>query len=386
MDVIESAPFVLDLAIVLLLAAAAGYFARKIGLPAIVGYLVVGLLVSPLTPGYATDRDHLTLLADIGVVLLLFEVGIEVDVRRLRRDHGAILWLSPLQVVLTTAAVAGILLAIGLAAMGAVLVGIAVAMSSSVVIVNITRSRRRTTDSGTDSALLTWSVLQDITGVALAAVVLALFGAEGRSVLVSILGLVAFAVIAVIIARLLPWFLSKVRTEHDLFLIVSVGVGLAVASLGTVAFGIPMALAAFVGGLAINGEAEGQEVRRVLLPFRDLFAVLFFVLIGTLVVPSEIPSALPFALLLIGLLIVLKTLPIAGAAKWLGIDARPAQLSVGLSQMGEFAYVLGAIAVAHEALDPSQFVAILLVVMVTITASSVLVRVVRPRRGAAAGH
>ena len=93
-----SAP-ILEIGLILLAAVAAGWVARRLGLPAIVGYLAVGLGFSPFTPGYVADHEQLELLADVGVVLLLFEVGIEVDLGRLRRDHGPLLWAAPLQVV-----------------------------------------------------------------------------------------------------------------------------------------------------------------------------------------------------------------------------------------------------------------------------------------------
>src|SRR5262245_56178159 len=91
-----SGPGIFDLGLVLLLAAGAGWLARALSLPAVVGYLAVGLAISPFTPGYVADRAQLTFLADIGVVLLLFEVGIEIDLGRLRREHGAITWTAPL--------------------------------------------------------------------------------------------------------------------------------------------------------------------------------------------------------------------------------------------------------------------------------------------------
>ncbi len=84
-----SAPPIFELGVVLLVAAAAGWVARRVGLPAVVGYLAVGLAMSPFTPGYVANRGQLQLLADVGVVLLLFEVGIEVDIARLRREHGS---------------------------------------------------------------------------------------------------------------------------------------------------------------------------------------------------------------------------------------------------------------------------------------------------------
>ena len=377
--IIDTAPFIMDIGIVLLLAAASGLLARRAGLPAIVGYLLVGLIVSPFTPGYVADPGQISVLADIGVVLLLFEVGIEVDLRRVSREQGSLLWLAPLQVIFTMSLTSAVLMWQGVPTLGALLLGVGVAMSSSVVIVNITRSRRRTTDPATDDALLGWSVLQDVTGVAVAAIVLALFGTGDGSVWLSLGGLAAFAVIAYIAARLLPRLLLLVRWEHDLFLIFSVATGLALSALGTVLFDIPMALAAFVAGLTINNR-DTNEIRRVLLPFRDLFAVLFFVVIGSLIRPSGVAHALPAAAGLLLLLLLFKTLPIAILARRAGLRARPRQLAVGLSQMGEFSYVLGTVAVAQAALTSDEFVAILLVVVSTIILSTVLVPLVAPKR------
>lgn len=372
--IIDTAPFVLDIGVVLFLAAVAGYLARKLALPAVVGYLFVGLIVSPFTPGYVASRDQIAVLADIGVVLLLFEVGIEVDLRRVRREQGSLLWMAPVQVVFSTIAASLALMALGVQAFGALLLGLGVAMSSSVVIVNITRSRRRTTNPQTDDALLAWSVLQDVTGVALAAVILAVFGGTDSSVPMAFVGLVLYGLLAYVVARVMPRLLQLVRWEHDLFLILSVALGLAVAALGTVLFDIPMALAAFVAGLALNQRGDTEEIRRVLLPFRDLFAVLFFVVIGSLIQPSHLTEALPYVGGLIGLMLLLKTLPIAILAKVMRIRARYRQLAIGLSQLGEFSFVLGTAALAKNAITEAQFEAILIAVVITIIASTTLVR------------
>src|SRR4051794_20714854 len=93
---------ILEIGAVLLAAAGAGWLARRIGLPAVVGYLAVGLLVSPFTPGYVAEREHLELLADVGVVLLLFEVGIEIDLRLVGRQHRGLLFAAPAQTIVTT--------------------------------------------------------------------------------------------------------------------------------------------------------------------------------------------------------------------------------------------------------------------------------------------
>ena len=378
LGIIETSPVVLDIGIVLLLAGGCGLLARKAGLPAVVGYLLVGLIVSPFTPGYVASHDQVALFADIGVVLLLFEVGIEVDLGRLRREQTSLLWLAPLQVFFTTLVTSAILRFLGVPTLGAVLLGLGVAMSSSVVVVNITRSKRRTTNPSTDDALLGWSVLQDVVGVSLAAIVLAVGGASDRPTWLALGGLLGFSALAFMAARLLQRLFLLVRWEHDLFLIFSVAAGLALAGLGGVVFAIPMALAAFVAGLAVNQSSDSNEMRRVLLPFRDLFAVLFFVVIGSLIQPAYLQQALPYAALLLLLLLGVKTLPIMLVARLTRMPARPRQLAVGLSQMGEFSFVLGSVALAHDAITQPQFVAILLTVVISIIASTVLARYAAP--------
>ncbi len=373
-SVVDTAPLVLDVGAVLLVAATSGLLARKVGLPAIVGYLLAGVLVSPFTPGFVPDSNQIMILADIGVVLLLFEVGIEIDLRRIKNEHGSLLWASPLQVILGTVLGTLVFLALDIPLYGAALLALSIAMSSSVVIVNITRSRRRTTSVGTEESLLGWSVLQDITGVTLAAFIIAILGNSSDSPVRAIVGLIGFSILAIVASRLLPYLLRIVRWESDLFLIYSVAIGLSIAALGTVLFDIPMALASFVAGLAINQSRDTDNVRKAVLPFKDLFQVLFFVVIGSLVDPELIVESLPFAAILIVMMILLKTLPAFLLAHFRHIGDSSAQLSVGLSQVGEFSFVLGSTALAAGVLSKAQFNGVLIAVIVSIIASTLAVR------------
>lgn len=377
--VVDTAPLVLDVGVVLLGAATMGFVARKVGLPAVVGYLLTGLLVSPFTPGYVASSDQISLLADIGVVLLLFEVGIEIDLRRISREQNALLWGVPAQVAIGMAIGTPIFLLLDIPLLGALLLSLSIAMSSSVVIVNITRSRRRKTDTDTEDALLGWAVVQDVTGVTVAAIVLALFGTSDKSLPVALGGIVGFIAVAVLAAKLIPVILRMVRWEKDLFLIFSVAIGLALAALGTVVFGIPMALAGFVAGLSINQSRDTDEVRKAILPFRDLFAVLFFVIIGSLIEPAQFSKAAPFALLIIAIVIIGKSFPVVLLARIGKLKANPFQLGAGVGQVGEFSFVLGSIAYSQGAIDRGQFVGVLLAVVVSIIASVLLVRL-RPTK------
>ena len=373
-SIVETAPLVLNIGVVLGAAATMGFAARKVGLPSVIGFLATGLLVSPFTPGFVADNNQLALLADIGVVLLLFEVGIELDLKRISREYRALLWGVPTQMGIGMLVGTPIFLWMGVTIFGALLLSLSIAMSSSVVIVNITRSPRRTTDTQTEEALLGWSLIQDIVGVAAAAIILTLFGSSNSSIFVAVGGLVLFGAVAFVASRILPIVLRAVRWDKDFFLIYSVSFGLVLASLGTVVFDIPMALAGFVAGLAINNSRDSEEVRKAILPFRDLFAVLFFVVIGTLIQPSLLTNSWRFALLILGLMILLKTLPTMGFARISSLKVKPVRLGIGVSQIGEFSFVLGSLAYAEKVILVYQYTGLLMAVVLSIMASTILVR------------
>lgn len=370
----ETAPIILDLGLVLLLAALFGWIARRVGLPAVVGYLLAGLAVSPFTPGYVADSEQIALLADIGVVILLFEVGIEVDVRQLGKRLRPLFWAAPLQVVVSTVVSALVFSLLGLPLAGALLVGLGISLSSSVVIVNITRSSKRTTDLDTERAMLGWSVLQDIAGVAAAAIILALFDGNSADPAVAIGGLVLYLFLALAIAQIIPRLLKQLQWERDHFLIVSVAAGLAIAAVGAVFFGVPMALAAFVAGLVISDNKEMEEARAAILPFRDVFAVLFFVAVGTLIDPLNLSPALPFASITIALVLVAKVLPAYLMARVSSIPARPLQLAVGLGQVGEFSFVLATVGRSQGVIPQDVYSGILCAVLLSIAGSAIAAR------------
>jgi CPA2 family monovalent cation:H+ antiporter-2 len=376
-SIVETAPLVLNVGVVLTAAATMGFLARKIGLPSVIGYLATGLLVSPFTPGFVAENNQLALLADIGVVLLLFEVGIELDLKKISKEQKTLLWGVPTQMIFGVLIGTPIFYWIGISLFGSLMLALSIAMSSSVVIVNMTRSPRRATNSMTEETLLGWSLVQDLVGVALAALILTIFGTSETSFIMAIGGLFGFAALSVVASKILPVVLKSVRWEKDLFLIYSVSFGLVLAAVGTVVFNIPMALAGFIAGLTINQSQDTDEVRKAILPFRDLFAVLFFVVIGTLIQPSLLSDVWPFALLILVMMVLLKSLPTILIAKLGKMNATPFHLGVGVSQIGEFSFVLGSVAYSQSAITLIQYTGLLLAVVVSITASTILVR--RPK-------
>jgi CPA2 family monovalent cation:H+ antiporter-2 len=162
-------------------------------------------------------------------------------------------------------------------------------------------------------------------------------------------------------------------------LLLSVGSGLALAGVGARFFGVPLALAAFVGGLAVGESPAAAEARRRILPFRDLFAVLFFVLLGSLIDPRELPGALPWIALLLGALVIGKGLPtllLALVSRLPGVQAW--RLAVGLAQVGEFSFVLGSISLDHGLIRTELYSALLVAVVISIVLSTTLVRLGAP--------
>jgi CPA2 family monovalent cation:H+ antiporter-2 len=365
---------ILELGAVFLTAAVFGYAARRIGLPAVIGYLVVGLVAFQLLPeGSKPDREQVQLLADVGVVLLLFEVGIELDLGRLRREHRSLLGAAPAQIVVTTALSGIVLVWLGQPIEVALILGLCVAMSSSVVVVNITRSVTRRTNRPTELALLGWSLLQDLSGVIVAAILLALWGAETRSPLEAMLTLGLFMLLALGAARLFPHVLGRLHSYPDLFLLMAIAVGLVGAGVGAAIFGIPLALAAFVAGLAITDSPMAMEARRRLLPFRDVFAVLFFVAVGSLLDPQALLDGLGWVAVFGTLMVVTKSGAVYVLARLADME-RPSQIAVGLSQIGEFSFVLVSVLFAAQAVSDEVHAGLLAVIALSIGASAVAVR------------
>ena len=208
----------MEVALLLFFAGLAGAAVRRMRLPAALGYLAVGVAVSPFTPGYVADRDQVQLLADAGLVLLLFELGVELDFRALRHRYRRLSVAAIAQVAITAATTTAVLVPVGFEVQGAAAVGLAVALSSTVIIVNITRSSRRTTDQPTEESLIAWSLVQDVSGVILGTLLVSGIGDEASAIDVLWVAarLIGFAVLMFAVGRwLLPRILTRVERQPE---------------------------------------------------------------------------------------------------------------------------------------------------------------------------
>lgn len=369
----------LEIGTLLFVAAGAGAVSRRIGLPAVVGYLTVGLAVGPFTPGFVVDPVRVQLLANIGAVLLLFEVGLDTDVRGLLRVGPLLLSVVVGQVLVTIATTIGILTASGSSVASAAVIGLALATSSTVVAVNITRSRRRTIDDASGRVMVLWSVVQDLLTIPAIAILGAMVGGGPDLDLALALAKAALfvAVAAVVGTAILPPVLHRVAGERDTFLVMVVATAIVTAGIGALVFGVPLALAAFIVGLAIRYRRESGEARREILPFRDLFAILFFVAVGTLIDPAALLRDTVW--ILIAALVGLKGLTVWALARTTRAAPRPLQISVGLSQIGEFSFVVLSLGLAVGTIDRGQYSAVLAVAVASIAISTIAARWPGPR-------
>jgi CPA2 family monovalent cation:H+ antiporter-2 len=384
--VVDTADLIFGLGFVLLLAAFAGWIARRLGLPDVIGWLVTGILVGPSTPGFVADRTEIAVLADIGVVLLLFEVGLEIDLGRIRRESRTVLWAAPLQVFVTlgiSTAFVGLLLGTG--PVTSAILGLAVASSSSAVIASLTGG-----DLHADRALetaMSWSGVQDLVTVVLAAVLFSMDGIDDLPLPLALGGLAVYAVAVVLVARILPGILQRLLDAEDVFVLVSLAIAIVLAGSGALIFHVPVALAAFVGGLAITEGRETLRLRRELVPFRVVFSVFFFVSIGFVFDPSQLATALPLLGLFITLIVLAKAAVIAGIGRATRLTGQPVLVGTALGQMGEFGFVIASTLLVQHAIAPSTFAAVIAAVAISVAASTILYRALRrmPRHAGAGG-
>lgn len=306
-----------DLVIALGLALAGGWLAARFRLSPIFGYLLAGLVISPFTPGFVGEADRIRLLADIGVVLLMFGVGVQFSLSELLRAGPKISTLAVVQIGATMGL--GYLggLAIGFGSMQAMFFGAAVALSSSTVMAKFIEERGEQ-EARHSRIALTWSVAQDLATIVL--VVLLGFAAESNvdagEIALTGLKTAGFLIGIVIVGvRVVPWALEQVAAVHSrevfLLAIASLALGTAAAAGAT---GISLALGAFLAGLVVSESDRSHQVLGEILPARDVFGVLFFVSIGMLIDPGVLRSEwdvfLVALVLIVGVRVVVTAVPL----------------------------------------------------------------------------
>lgn len=334
-----------DVAIALVFALAGGLVARRLNLSPIIGYLVAGLVIGPFTPGYRADTETLRHLAEVGVVFLLFGVGLHFKLADLIAARRFALPAASVQIVLVAVAAAATGAAAGLPLAEAAVFGMAVTISSTVVLVRALEERGLTA-SPDGRALIGWLIVQDFATIVML-VLLPIVAADSAGAAERVLGTAVRAAVFtafVLLAgsRLLPSLLRLVgRTgSRELFVLTVVCLSLGVAE-GAALAGLSLALGAFIAGVTVGETDASHRAASDLLPLRDAFAVLFFVSVGMLIDPRALLAAPAVFVMAIIAIVVVKPLAIAIATPLFKASPRTVFLAAaGLAQAGEFSFIL----------------------------------------------
>jgi CPA2 family monovalent cation:H+ antiporter-2 len=353
-----------SLAITLLAALGAalvlGALAHRVGLAPMIGYIAAGLLVGPFTPGFVADREEVLGLADIGVALLMFSLGLRFRLEELAETGRLVLVGAPLQVAFTTGLGAGVALWAGSPLPEALFLGAVVSISSTVVLVKI--AGESTLETALHGQLaLGWTIVQDLLTVVLVVVLSAIGGESDQPLIDAVVSItVALAFVAgvlVVGGRVLPALLSRVALlgSRELFV-----VAVAVLAIGTAAaagaLGVSVALGAFVAGLALAESDLAASVLGEVVPLRELFATIFFVSVGILLQPAALLAGWPIVLVLLLLIVIGKGLPVAGLTRLAGHSPGTALRTAGLvAQSGEFSFVIATVGLELGAIGQETF-------------------------------
>lgn len=331
-----------------------GYLAQKIHLSSIVGYLAAGFLIGPLTPGFVADADLANNLAEAGIILLMFGVGLHFNTDDLMSVKGIAIPGAAVQSL--GAAVFGTLaaMAMGYTLAEGVILGLGLSVASTVVLLRVlTDSGRLETYSGT--VAVGWLVVEDIFTVLmlvlLPAIGPALSGGGSISVmellwaLALATGKLALLWILVIAAgsRVVPWALKRIiRTKsHELFILTVLSAAFLTAFVAAYVFDASFALGAFLGGMVVGKSKISHQAGAELMPLRDAFSVLFFLSVGMLFEPAFLIEQPGIVILSLAVVFLVKPIATIGIVSLLGCRAETAfTVAAGLSQIGEFSFIL----------------------------------------------
>ena len=370
-----------DLAYVFVAAVLGGSLAWLARQPLILGYVLGGLLISPLTPGPAvTDIHTFELFAEIGVVLLMFSLGIEFSLKDLMGVKWIALVGGPLGIIMSTVLGLGVGTLLGWSPIKGAVIGMVLSPASTMVLARLLMDRGEL-HSRHGRIMIGITLVEDLAAVVLIILIPALGEIQDRFVAVAKALLTAGAILLpffYVASRLLPAILARVaRTRNDeLLLLVTLALGLGAAAV-TQAAGLSVALGAFLAGLLINQSDYAHEMLARLLSLRDAFVALFFVTVGVLIDLRVVVDNLPLLGVLVGLVVIGQWLIWTIVCRLFRHPLSTALLvGVGLAQIGEFSFILVQVARQAGQVGDDVYSATLTASLITILINAVLVRLV----------
>ncbi|MBM4106745.1 MAG: sodium:proton exchanger [Phycisphaerae bacterium] len=366
-----------------------GLLAHRVGLSPIVGYLVAGVLIGPSTPGFVGDVDLAQQVAELGVILLMFGVGLHFHVRDLWAVRAIAVPGAIVQVLVATGASIGLFHLLGWAITEGLILGLAMAVASTVVLLRVLMDRG-VLQSSHGHVAVGWLIVEDLLMV-LVVVLVPLAGglsgeaAEGATTVgsspiaaISLALLKAAVFVAILLlagSRVVPWILGRVARlrSAELFTLTVLVLSITVAVGSSVLFGVSVALGAFLAGVVVGQSPTSHQAAADALPMRDAFAVVFFVSVGMLFDPGFVLQQ-PW-LVLSALAVVLLVKPLAALAM-VAILGRPLRtgltVAIGLGQIGEFSFIVAQVATANDLLPEAGMDVLVATALLSIALNPIL--------------
>jgi CPA2 family monovalent cation:H+ antiporter-2 len=372
-----------------------GYLTQRAGLSPIVGYLVAGVAVGPNTPGFVADIGLAEQLAEVGVILLMFGVGLQFHVEELLAVRRVAVPGAVTQSAVATVLGAALVQSFGWSWASGIVFGIALSVASTVVLIRVLADNNQLhTQAG--HIAVGWLVVEDLFTVLALVVLPIVFGPEQREqglgtalalTAVKVAALVAFA--ATVGTRLIPRVLDHVSSMHsrELFTLTVLVIALGIAAGSAIVFDVSMALGAFLAGLVVGRSEYALRAASDALPLRDAFAVLFFVSVGMLLSPGALLDNPALAAGTLGVVVIGKPLA-AFLITWLMRYPLATSLSVAvaLAQIGEFSFMLSRVGTELGLLTAEASNVIVAVAILTIVLNPILYRAARPLERWTAGR
>jgi CPA2 family monovalent cation:H+ antiporter-2 len=352
----------------LVLAFLFGSIAYRFRMPPLVGYLVAGIAIGPFTPGFVGDVNLAQQLAEIGVILLMFGVGLHFSLKDLLAVKTIAIPGALAQIVIATLMGMGLGWLIGWPIGEGLVFGLALSVASTVVLLTALQERRLV-ETKRGQIAIGWLIVEDIAMVLALVLIPALSGILGGSgeslstnallwTLAATLGKVAAFVVAMLVVgrRLIPWVLERVVASgsRELFRLAVLAIALGFALGAAYVFGVSFALGAFFAGMILGESDLSHRAAEESLPLRDAFAVLFFVSVGMLFDPSILLREPLLVLATVAIIVIGKSLAALAIVRGFGHPSATAlTIAASLAQIGEFSFILATLGVSLGLLSPT---------------------------------
>ncbi len=373
-----------DVAMVFAAAFVVGFLFWRFRQPVILGYVLAGLLLSPLTPGLRIHDVHtFEVMAEVGVILLMFSVGIEFSVPELLRVKWVTLVGAPIGIALSIALAAGVGVLLGWPLIQGITVGCIISVASTMVLIRLLMDRGEL-NSEAGTLMVTLTLVEDLAVIILTVVLPGIgssAGANSAQVAWRV-GKALLLLVPVVLAgwKIVPGLLKRVEKARndELSLLLALTICLAVAAI-TEAIGLSLALGAFVGGMLLGSSDYAHKLAARTLPIRDAFVALFFVTIGMLIDPRTWLSNWRALAVLVGLILIGKFVVWFLVVRLFGYRQQIAfRVGVGLTQIGEFSFILAQVSLHSGLITSGVYNATLAASLITILANATFFKLMRP--------